>query len=81
MPKKVYVPVVVRYDREGEMSPLSIEWEDGTVYDIDRILDKRQAASLKVGGQGWRYLCRIQGKETYLFYDLCDKKWFVEAKH
>jgi hypothetical protein len=48
------------------------------LYEIDRILDVRPAASLKAGGAGIRYTCRIQGHETYIWLE--DNRWFVEAK-
>lgn len=75
---KVYVEVVVEFNIDGKMIPKSLRWDDGTVYEIDKILDERRAASLKAGGQGIRYLCRIHGKERYLFYE--KPKWFVESK-
>lgn len=78
MVRKVYVEVTARFDTLGNLTPLSITWEDGTVYKIDRILDQRRAASLKVGGIGMRYTCRILGRETYLFYE--EPRWFVEGK-
>lgn len=76
---KVYVEVVVEFNIDGKMIPKSLRWDDGTIYEIDKILDERRAASLKAGGQGIRYLCRIHGKERYLFYE--KPKWFVEVKH
>ena len=78
MPRKVQVAVDVHFDIDGEMTPLSIEWEDGRIFSIDKVVDKRQAASLKAGGQGVRYICRIMKKETYLFYE--NPTWFVEGK-
>jgi len=78
MARRVYVSVVVRYDEEGGVRPLSITWEDGRRFEVERLLDVRRAASTKAGGQGIRYTCRIKGKETYLFED--DGRWFVEAK-
>lgn len=78
MPRKVFVGVVVKYNEAGEAKPLSIEWEDGRVYEVDRVLDIRRAASTKVGGMGIRYTCRICGKQTYLFED--ENRWYVEAK-
>lgn len=75
---KVYVEVVVEFNIDGKMIPKSLRWDDGTVYEIDKILDERRAASLKAGGQGIRYLCWIHGKERYLFYE--KPKWFVEVK-
>ena len=77
--RKVYVEVEVLFDIDGRMVPKSIHWEDGRVYHIDKVLDSRREASLKAGGQGIRYLCRIMGKEKYLFYD--EPKWFVEAEN
>ena len=44
------------------------------------MIDIRNAASLKVGGNGIRYTVRILGKQTYIFYDNNECKWFVEAK-
>lgn len=78
--KKVYVDVVTLYAKEGDIIPLKILWSDGTRYDIDKVLDVCKAASLKVGGVGFRYKCRIQGKEKFLFFETNENKWFVEVK-
>ena len=78
MARKVYVEVTARFDVEGNITPLSVTWEDGMVYEIDRILDRRRAASLKAGGIGMRYTCRILGQQSYLYYE--DPRWFVEGK-
>lgn len=75
---KVYVEVVARFDIEGKLTPLEIVWEDGRRFEVDRVLDVRQAASLKAGGVGLRFLCRIRGRETYVFFE--DPRWFVEGK-
>ncbi|PKM60036.1 MAG: hypothetical protein CVU99_10300 [Firmicutes bacterium HGW-Firmicutes-4] len=74
---KKFVKVTARFDEDG-ITPLSVQWPDGRVFDIDRILDVRPAASIAVGGLGIRYTCRIGKKETYLFYE--EPRWFVEAK-
>ena len=75
---KVYVEVVARFDIEGKLTPLEIVWEDGRRFEVDRVLDVRRAASLKAGGVGLRFLCRIRGRETYVFFE--DPRWFVEGK-
>lgn len=76
--RKVFVDVVVRHTKDGSKIPLTIVWEDGRKYDIDKVTDTRPAASLKVGGQGMRYKCRICGKYTFLWLE--DGRWFVEGK-
>ena len=78
--KKVYVDVFSLYTKEGDVIPLKIIWENSTTYDIDKVLDVCNAASLKAGGVGLRYKCRIHGKERYLFFEVNDNKWFVEGK-
>ncbi len=78
MPKKVIVGVVAFHDTSGNIEPRSIHWTDQKVYEIDRVLDSRRAASLKVGGIGTRYTVRIRGRETYLFHE--EEKWFVEGR-
>lgn len=77
--RKVFVEVSVIFDLDGRMIPKALRWEDGRVYHIDKVLDSRRAASLKAGGQGIRYTCRIGGKDKYLYYDA--PKWFVEAEN
>ena len=78
-PLKAYVPVVARFDKVGRVVPMSIEWEDGRIYRIERVLEARRAASLKAGGRGTRYRIRMEnGQETFLFYE--DRAWFVERK-
>ncbi len=84
---KVYVPVDVSFRADGTMRPHLITWEDGTKYEIDRILDVRQAAAMKAGGQGDRYTVMINGKQSYLFFERLASnsganigRWFVERR-
>jgi len=74
---KTFIEVIAEHDREGRIKPLSITWADGRKYSVDKVLDVRVAASLKMGGQGRRYTCRIHGKEVYLFHD--SGQWFIES--
>lgn len=78
MVRKVYVEVTAKFDKEGNITLLFVTWEDGTIYEIDKVVDKRRAASLKAVGIGMRYTCRILNQESYLFYE--EPRWFVEAK-
>lgn len=78
MHRRAYVKVVVECDTDGKIRPLSVCWEDGRRFEVDRLLDVRRAAATKAGGQGMRYTVRIMGRETYLFED--EGHWFVEAR-
>ncbi len=75
---KRYVEVIVDISEEGVVTPLVIVWETGVRYHIDRVLDRRQAHSLKTGGTGMRYTIRVNGQATYLWCE--GERWFVEAK-
>ena len=48
--KKVYVTMIVKIMKDGRIRPMSMVWEDGATYEIDRVLHITPAASLKVGG-------------------------------
>ncbi len=73
---KINLEVNADFDLDGNIQPKAITWEDGRVYEIDRVLDVRRAASLKAGGVGTRYICRIRGKEVRLFNE--EGHWFME---
>ena len=77
-PAKIYVSVRADHLLNGRIRPLMFRAKDGTVVRIDRILDEREAPSLKAGGQGMRYTCRVGEKQLYLFHD--DVYWFIEAE-
>ena len=84
---KVYVPVKVSFDADGNILPTEITWEDGRKYRIDRVTKIRQAAAMRSGGQGDRYTVMINGRESYLYFersaDLTGPnlgRWFVERK-
>lgn len=81
---KIYVSVVVSFDKNGNIKPLQLLWSDGRKYNIDKILTVQPAYSLKAGGGGDRYTVRINGKERYLFFEHSPYRgcvlgrWFVE---
>ena len=42
---KVYVDVLVNFDKDGTMSPVDFIWEDGEKYHVERILARERCAS------------------------------------
>lgn len=86
-PDKVYVKVRADHLPDGRVLPLLFRTEDGETARVDRIIDVREAPSLKLGGQGTRYTCLVSGaqhdtdettiqREVFLFHDR--DRWFVE---
>lgn len=76
--KKVYVTMIVKVMADGRKHPIQMIWEDGSSYEIDRVIHVIPAASLKVGGCGTRYTVIIEGKQRDIFDE--DGKWFVEKE-
>ena len=85
--ERVYVDVKAAFNAAGNLMPLDIKWVDGTVFEIDKVTDIRQAAAMKAGGQGDRYTVQVNGKQSYLFFERSTNitgnvigRWFVERK-
>lgn len=76
--EKVYVDVEAIF-KDGCLIPTSVIWVDGRKYLIDKVIECRRAASLKAGGAGIRYTCRIAGQIKYLFYEE-NNRWFMEVE-
>ena len=87
MDAKVYVQVKADFNTDGVMLPRILIWENGEKYLIDRVVDIRQAAARKAGGQGDRYTIEVRGQISYLFFERVPQltgnvigRWFVERK-
>lgn len=74
---KIYVDVLIKFSKDGQLLPKSITLQDDRKFEIDIVKDIRHAASLKIGGAGIRYTCQISGQEKYLYYE-GNNMWFIE---
>lgn len=75
---KVYVEVCAMFDRDGNMTPISVTWENGTIYRVDKVIDVRRDFRSVHGKDSMRYSVMIGNNKTELFYE--DPAWFVERK-
>jgi len=73
---KVYVSVTASFDADGRILPREIVWEDGSEYQIDRVVAITQAAAMKAGGSGDRYTIRMNGQQSYLFFQHKGKQYW-----
>ena len=83
--EKKYVRVIgdfrLSYDTKtenikGEIKPLILVYTNGRQYIIDQVSRPIKRASLKCGGIGLRYKCRIKNTLFYLFLE--NDIWFFE---
>lgn len=75
---KKFVPMIAKFEENEKITPVKIFWVDGRIFDIECIFDIRPRSSLKSGGHGTRFLCRIKNKDDYVYYE--KPRWFVESK-
>ncbi len=71
---KQYVSVTARFDADGNILPLCVNWRDGRRFPIDKVTDVRFAAA-EGAGSGIRYTCRIRSKVKYIFLE--ENRWFI----
>ncbi len=58
--EKVYISVYLKINTDGIMKPVAIEWTGGTRYEIDKIIDERNAPPEHIGGILTRkYQCEL----------------------
>ena len=82
-PQRVYVDININFSPDGTMTPVLIKWEDGTMYEIDKVIDVRRAAS-EAGSMGVRYTVEIMGHIRRVFFEdvyssTGKARWFVET--
>jgi len=78
-PYKVFVQIEATIVRQGRITPRSLEWEDGIVYPIDKVLQVENHCATRSGGARLRYTIRVNGKASYL-YQQEDGRFFAEKK-
>lgn len=78
--RKVLLGVRLFVDTNGKSHPESIQWEDGRVYEIDKVLSVEQSHPRHVGGMvATRYTCRVMGQVREIYHEEFSNLWFVEA--
>ena len=55
---KKYIPVVVRFETDGRLRPLVVDFDEAHKYQVDKVLDVRRAACQREAGVGDRYTCQ-----------------------
>ena len=77
---RIWVDVVARISREGEVLPQAIIWPDGREFALDSCTpQKRMRCEHTIGVDALRYECIINGRRR-LLYRSDEGRFFVEAK-
>lgn len=70
---KTPIEVTLKCMTDGKMLPLFIKWQNGCIYEIERVIDIKPREPYSV-----IYKVIINGKKRCLYYE--NKKWLVESK-
>lgn len=79
MRKKVYVRVWSETSPEGKVTPLSLEWINGQRFQIDKVLECRQAVpkGVDISDTSIRYTIMLYGQRRLLYREEKTNRWFV----
>jgi hypothetical protein len=72
--EKKYVKVQCTFLPDGTIRPVSLEWDDGQVWEITRVL--HTAAPVDHEFEGIRYTVLIGSAEKYIYRT--GNRWYVE---
>ena len=73
--KKIYVQVDSERQESGEVIPLTVSWQDGRIWNIDRVL--HSCISHDGEYEGIRYTVIIGSSEKYIYR--AGHAWYVMA--
>ena len=76
---KTYVTVSALFYPNGTLTPEYIEWRDGRIFHIDKIIGVENFPESSPLNLDLRYTCVVWGKICYLYLEN-SSKWFVEEK-
>ena len=74
---KKYIRITVVVDKDGTMTPKEILWEDGRVFPIRRVLDRKHVITA-AGGAAVCYVCLIGKKRKELYRE--KDRWYILTK-
>ena len=78
-PYKIGIEVIACHHYDGTLEPIKFITAAMDVgVRVDKMLDARRGASLKAGGHGMRYRCRVGKHEITLWHD--GQFWFMETE-
>ncbi len=79
IPKKVYVSVMLNISENGNKIPVSVYFENGITYLVEKIVKIEKYFATREGTLSCRYSVIIRGHHTYL-YEEGNGRWYVERK-
>lgn len=77
--EKVCVEVLARFPKEGGIRPVSLLWEDGRQFIVERVKSVGRAPAHVGSLLPIRYTCIIGGREKELYLERERMRWFVEV--
>lgn len=78
--RKVCVEVAAKFPREGGLIPLSLVWEDGRKFEVEKMKSVERASAHVGAILPLCFTCVIGGSEKRLYFEPSLNRWFVEQQ-
>ena len=72
---RIYINVIAKFDKDGTITPMTLEWKDGLLYDVERVQTLGEIPSRRFGGQGVRFMVQVGDRQAILSFE--DPCWFI----
>ena len=76
-----YVSVVADYLPDGMVMPVSVAFDGGPPFKVEKVIGAVRMSATKYGGDATRFHVRIEDREHYLFFEDAARgapaAWFV----
>ena len=72
---KIYVNVIAKFDKDGTITPMTLEWRNGLLYDVEKVRTIGECSSRRIGGQGVEFMVQIEGNQAVLSFE--DPCWYI----
>lgn len=79
--KRVYIDIIAEITPEGDIFPRQLHLEDGSVFAVDRRLERPRPCFNADGSTSLRFRCLVENRQVLFFYDEDTMRWWVEGEN
>lgn len=77
--KRIYIDMIAEITPKGDIFPKRLRLKDGTVFAVDRRLERPRPYFNADGSMSQRFRCLVENRQVALFYDEETRRWWVES--
>lgn len=78
---RIYIDMTAEITSKGDIFPKRLRLEDGTVFAVDRRLERPRPYFNPDGSTSLRFRCLVENRQVLFFYDEDTMRWWVEGEN